>query len=155
MTVECWEAPMNWRRVWAHQLRWARTIRVCQPAPYFFSILSNATLWPLLLLLFGQAGPAATWSVPDFLLANTSYSVEVSLDWTCIILVACLTARVTTSLFMHRRLENSSAHFAYFWLVPLKDLLAVAVWALAFAGNRVVWRGQCFRVLAGGRLEKK
>ena len=48
--VECWDAPMNWRQVWNHQLRWARTIRVCQPLPYFFSILANASLWPLLWL---------------------------------------------------------------------------------------------------------
>src|SRR5262249_13829347 len=46
--VECWSEPMNWTAVWKHQLRWARTIRVCQPLPYFFSILSNPTLWPLL-----------------------------------------------------------------------------------------------------------
>ena len=51
VVAECWDAPMNWRDVWKHQLRWARTIRVCQPLPYFFSILSNATLWPLLWLV--------------------------------------------------------------------------------------------------------
>ncbi len=53
VVVECWHAPMNWKEIWRHQLRWARTIRVCQPAPYFFSILSNATLWPLLWLVIG------------------------------------------------------------------------------------------------------
>ena len=51
VVVECWDAPMNWSEVWKHQLRWARTIRVCQPLPYFFSILSNATFWPLLWLV--------------------------------------------------------------------------------------------------------
>jgi ceramide glucosyltransferase len=35
VVAECWEAPMNWRQVWAHQSRWARTIRVCQPGPFF------------------------------------------------------------------------------------------------------------------------
>src|SRR5207248_1232146 len=48
VVVECWSPPMTWAAVWKHQLRWARTIRVCQPLPYLFSILSNATLWPLL-----------------------------------------------------------------------------------------------------------
>jgi ceramide glucosyltransferase len=43
VVVECWSSPMGWGAVWKHQLRWARTIRVCQPLPYFFSILSNAT----------------------------------------------------------------------------------------------------------------
>ena len=48
VVVECWDAPQGGVDIWKHQLRWARTIRVSQPLPYFFSILSNATLWPLL-----------------------------------------------------------------------------------------------------------
>ena len=48
VVVECWDIPQGWARVWKHQLRWARTIRVCQPAPYFFSILSNVTFWAVL-----------------------------------------------------------------------------------------------------------
>src|SRR5207249_3973973 len=51
VVVECRESPKSWREVWRHQLRWARTIRICQPVPYFFSILGNATLWPLLWLI--------------------------------------------------------------------------------------------------------
>ena len=58
VVVECWSAPMGWAAVWKHQLRWARTIRVCQPMPYFFSLLSNATLWPVLWLAAQPAGPA-------------------------------------------------------------------------------------------------
>ena len=48
VVVECWDPPQGWRAVWAHQLRWARTIRVSMPVGYFFSILGNATFWPLL-----------------------------------------------------------------------------------------------------------
>ncbi|HEY2082198.1 MAG TPA: glycosyltransferase, partial [Verrucomicrobiae bacterium] len=55
MVVECWDPPMGWRAVWKHQLRWARTIRVCQPMPYFFSILSNAGFWALLWFILGFA----------------------------------------------------------------------------------------------------
>src|SRR5206468_4341809 len=51
VVVECWSAPMSWGEVWRHQLRWARTIRVCQPVAYFFSVLSNPTFWPLLWAL--------------------------------------------------------------------------------------------------------
>src|SRR5215469_7558192 len=53
VVVECWDPPMTWHAVWKHQLRWARTIRVCQPVPYFFSILSNAGFWALLCLVTG------------------------------------------------------------------------------------------------------
>ena len=57
VVVDCWSAPMGWAAVWKHQLRWARTIRVCQAAPYFFSILSNATLWPLVWVAAKPAAP--------------------------------------------------------------------------------------------------
>ena len=48
VVVDCWSAPMGWRAIWKHQLRWARSIRVCQSVPYFFSILKA---WLQLLFL--------------------------------------------------------------------------------------------------------
>ncbi len=43
----CRSEAMGWREVWNHQLRWARTIRVCQPVAWFCSILGNVTFWSL------------------------------------------------------------------------------------------------------------
>ncbi|MEY2428561.1 MAG: ceramide glucosyltransferase, partial [Verrucomicrobiota bacterium] len=80
VVVECWSAPMGWKAVWKHQLRWARTIRVCQPIPYFFSILSNATLWPLV------------WAI-----ATPS---RLSLALTMV----CLIVRVATALHLQSKL---------------------------------------------------
>jgi len=37
-------------------------------------------------------------------------------------------------------------------MVPVKDLLNMAVWVAAFAGNRIQWRGRQYHVLPGGRL---
>ena len=72
VVVECWDKPMNFRAVWNHQLRWARTIRVSQPVPYFFSILGNATFWAAMLALFGNLGGFPL--VPDSLLYNGTLS---------------------------------------------------------------------------------
>jgi ceramide glucosyltransferase len=52
VVVDCRSAPMTMHDVWSHQLRWARTIRVSQPVPYFFSILNDSTLWFSLWLFF-------------------------------------------------------------------------------------------------------
>jgi len=41
------------------------------------------------------------------------------------------------------------------WLAPVKDLLQAVLWALAFLGNRVEWRGERYRVERGGKLEKE
>jgi ceramide glucosyltransferase len=40
----------------------------------------------------------------------------------------------------------------YFWLVPMRDLIAFAVWVMSFFGDQIEWRGANFRVLPGGKL---
>jgi ceramide glucosyltransferase len=130
VVVECWDPPMTWRAVWKHQLRWARTIRVCQPAPYFFSILSNATLWPLLWLLLAPAKGSLT------------------------IFAAVLCVRIFTALDLQSRLTRSLGHAPFLWLAPFKDLLQAGIWLCAFAGNRVEWRGRRFRLRGDGTLER-
>jgi ceramide glucosyltransferase len=132
VVVECWDTPQNWTQVWKHQLRWGRTIRVCQPLPYFFSILSNATLWPVLWLV------------------------------TAVLSGSFLCAPLTAGFFLLLRIvlaQNLQRHFtperrliSPFWLVPVKDFLQAAIWLAAFLGNSVEWRGRKMKVLRDGTL---
>jgi ceramide glucosyltransferase len=39
------------------------------------------------------------------------------------------------------------------WLVPLRDVIAVFVWIISFAGHTVTWRGDRFE-LKNGRLTR-
>ena len=130
VVVECWSSPMNWAAVWKHQLRWARTIRVCQPVPYFFSILSNPTLWPLLWLMVNP----------------TSRVFAVSCGFGVF--------RVLAALNLQARLTRMRPSLANICLVPVKDLLQTAIWFCAFAGNRVEWRGRRMRLRRDGTLER-
>ncbi|MEO8427173.1 MAG: ceramide glucosyltransferase [Verrucomicrobiota bacterium] len=129
VVVDCWSDPMDWRQVWSHQLRWARTIRICRPIPYFFSILSNATIWPLIWIL----------TQPSFLSLNVA--------------AGCLLVRLATATNNYRRMSHSLAQPASLWLVPIKDLLQAAIWAFAFLGSRVQWRAQTYRVRPDGKLK--
>ena len=128
VVVECWSSPMSWQAVWKHQLRWARTIRVCQPVAYFFSILSNATLWPLVLLIIHPS------------------------QLVLVVCVACWLARIWAVVDLQQRLIRSRKHFVFCWLALIKDLVQVPIWALAFAGNRIEWRGQRMRLRRDGTL---
>jgi ceramide glucosyltransferase len=130
VVVECWSSPMGWREVWRHQLRWARTIRVCQPLPYFFSLVSNATLWPLL------------WAASSLPCA-----------WVCA--ATFLLVRVLAADDLQRRLTPSYSRLSNFWLVPVKDLLQAALWVGAFAGNHIEWRGERYRLRRDGTLTKE
>ncbi len=127
--VECWDAPAGWAQVWAHQLRWNRTIRVCQPGPFFASILANGSVWSIGWLA------TALWIGRN--------------PWPAVLLLA-LRAGLAASLYrtMRRGLPGHAAP----WMVWLKDVLGLALWAAAFLGNTVIWRGARFRVQRDGRL---
>jgi len=135
VVVECWDAPMNWREVWRHQLRWARTIRSCRPLPYYFSILSNATLWPLLWLVVSLISPAT--------------------PCLALVAIACLLIRICLAQNLQRRFTPERHLVSPFWLVPVKDLLQVALWLGAFMGNTVEWRGQRMKLHRDGTLIPK
>jgi ceramide glucosyltransferase len=127
LVVECREAPRSFRETWKHQLRWARTIRVCQPAPYFFSILSNTTIWTLAWMLSGGWMAAAR---------------------------ICLILRVLTAMENQARLTGEARRATEAIFAPVKDVLQFAIWLCAFTGSKVTWRGETFRVKRGGELVK-
>jgi len=129
VVVDCWTGPMRFAEVWAHQLRWARTIRVCQPGPYFLSILGNATLWPVLLALASPPG-------------LVTIMVGTALAW-----------RMAQGFLMERKFTGRG-RIDSLWMALVKDILQVGLWAAAFAGRQVVWRGERMRVDANGKLAR-
>lgn len=153
VVVECREREQGWREVWAHQLRWARTIRVCQPVPYFFSILSNATLWALLA---GTQSFCILLEHPiDSFHPNKSSPGELLIVGGSLLLlgIVWLYRPVIASIWSQHLCSQTPPSRYVISAVPLlKDLLQVPIWALAFLGNTVVWRGQRLRVLPGGKL---
>ena len=150
VVVECWSAPMGWREVWRHQLRWARTIRVCQPLPYFFSIVSNATLWPWLWVL--TALPSATFQSDEGLSGGWRMGIPLSVAFVCAVMFGL--ARLLAAADLQRRLTPSHSPLSNFWFVPVKDLLQAALWLGAFAGNCIEWRGERHRLRRDGTLVK-
>ena len=128
VVVDCFEPQQSWGKVFTHQLRWARTIRICQTVPYFMSVLNNATLWPVLWMIVD----------PSSILCAAGF----------------LGFRMITAAHLQSRLTRSNRHLVYFWLPPVADLLGFVVWGLSFFGNTVVWRGQELRIQRDGTLEK-
>jgi ceramide glucosyltransferase len=150
VVVECWSEPMGWRAVWKHQLRWARTIRVCQPLPYFFSILANVTFWALVCLI-------ACWL--SVTVSRTGVAGEVAMEVVSgpvfiIVPFICLAARIFVAHDLQKRLTRTSAHITGFWLVPAKDLLQAALWFCAFTGRQIEWRGDHYRLNRDGTLKR-
>jgi ceramide glucosyltransferase len=131
VVAECWSEPMHWAAVWKHQLRWARTIRVCQPLPYFFSVLSNPTFWPLLWLAV----------YPD------RFSLAFG--------AGCWLVRMWSARDLQQRLMQRPVFWTGVWLTLVKDLLQLAIWLLAFLGNRIEWRGERMLLRPDGTMVKE
>jgi len=112
------------------QLRWARTIRACSPRGY-----------PGLLLAFGVPLGLLAWVMhPDSTPALA-------------ILVAVLFTRLLAAWVSGVLVCRDPVVAKYFWLLPLRDLLAFGVWVASFFGNEVIWRNARFRLEAGGKIK--
>ena len=115
--------------VLSRQLRWCRTMRVSRPGGYLGSGITQP--FPLACLALLVSGfSAAGWGAALLL-----YLV-----------------RSLAALVFSRRYIRDGIFPRWLWLLPLRDALAFATWALSFAGNRVRWRGHLFRLLPGGRI---
>ena len=129
VVVDCWEGRGGWSHVWGHQLRWARTIRVCQPIPYFFSVITAVSWWAMLWLILGDAHP--------------------------LIVAAIIALRVIMATVQSFRLKNYKSTYnpvLIGLMAPIKDVLSTCIWLLAFSGGKVRWRGNTFHVRANGRM---
>lgn len=130
IVVECVEPASSWSRMLSHQLRWARTIRVCQPVPYFFSLIGNATLWPFLWMCAAWSATIATIAALFFLLRSA-----IAMD-------------------LQKRLTGESVGMRHAWVIPLRDLMGAAIWLASFTGSRVKWRGVTYQVNSDGKLSR-
>ena len=104
------------RALWRHELRWARTIRALVPVQFAASVLQYPLVWAALAVLLAGGAP---WSLAWFALA-----------WG---LRALAARRIDRALALANRTP--------LWLLPLRELMSVAVMAVSYAGRQVDWRG--------------
>jgi ceramide glucosyltransferase len=64
-----------------------------------------------------------------------------------------LAARVAVALLVGLEILGDQQVLRDIWLLPARDLVALAVWAWSYAGNTVEWRGEEFTV-KGGRMTR-
>lgn len=118
----CFEASLH--ELMRHQIRVARTIRSIDPIGHAGTILTHP--WPLSLLAMLSGSTAAT-----------------------LVAVAVLAARVLLCRCVERRFGLPRQNY---WLIPVQDIIAFAVYAASFFGATVHWQGSAYRVAADGTL---
>jgi len=123
---------------WNHQMRWARTIRLCRPLSYVGLLLTQGLPWTLLAALVAPA----RWEAISYLLAYVL--LRFVMAWT-------VGVWGVEDQVLRRKI----------WLVPLRDALYFVIWLASFGSNRIRWGsaeylvrdGQMVPVLAGKPAE--
>jgi ceramide glucosyltransferase len=127
--VETMYPALTFAKFWEHQVRWARTVRLCRPVSY-------------LGLIFTQGLPLAIIG------AIASRSGRGAALFLCAYATLRLAAACTVGIWGVR---DETARRKW-WLLPLRDLLQFAVYVGSFFSNRIVWGEQEFRLSASGEM---
>jgi ceramide glucosyltransferase len=126
VVVETFLPPYRLADFLAHQLRWARGVRDARAGGYFGLIFTFGILWALLGLV---ASHGALWS------------------WGSLAFVLLL--RLSVALVVGGKILGDRKLLSDLWLIPLRDLMAVAVWLISLSGQTVTWRGERFQLKEG------
>jgi ceramide glucosyltransferase len=119
-----------WSGFCDHQLRWLRTVRDARPGGYAGLLFTHGFTLALVNVIASGLSPISLW------ILALSFFLRLSLAMTVGAVV----------LADHQVLPN-------LWLLPLRDLVATALWIAGFSGNTIVWRGEIFTV-KHGKLSK-
>jgi len=130
VVVETFLPGYSFRPFFAHQLRWARTIRDSRFSGYVGMGITYGLPWAILTLLLARG---ALWA------------------WGLLVVTVAMRAVVALNVGKGILQDRNVAHWLP--LLPLRDVIAVIVWLISFVGHTVTWRGERFR-LRDGKLSR-
>jgi ceramide glucosyltransferase len=130
VVVETFLPAYRFKDFFAHQIRWSRGMRDVRSGGYLGLVSTFGIAWALLAL---AASKGSAWS------------------W--VALAFTLLLRLTVATTVGVRVLRDQQLLKDAWLIPLRDLIAVAVWVVSLGGDTVTWRGERFR-LSKGKLTR-
>ena len=120
--------PEKFKPMWGRRLRWARTVRSCRPGGYAGMFV---TFGSAIALAFAAS---AQFNTPGLLVLASMVLFRMAM--------AACTSWMTGDRLVQR----------YLWCLPLSDLLSFAIYIASYLGNTIVWRGETFKLLPGGKM---
>lgn len=109
-----------------HQLRWARAIRDSRRLGYAGLIVTFPLVWAAFAVLFSAGA-----------------------SWSWILLAATVLMRAAVALTAGKTILQDPQLKRDFWLIPLRDVFALAIWVASFVGHKILWRGIEFELKDG------
>jgi ceramide glucosyltransferase len=120
-------AEPDMRSLWAHEVRWARTSRLARP--------------------WGYAGYFITYPLP---LALIYAALSRDLVVASLVLGLAVALRLGSHYAARAALRTQTPDKP--WLIPLRDVLGLAVWVASLVGRHVRWRDRLLTVDGAGRI---
>jgi ceramide glucosyltransferase len=108
-----------------HELRWLRTIRAVRPVGYGLSFVTFGVPTAALGVLLSGGAPAA---------------------------FAMLAVTAATRLMLHFTIRHRGSTALQLLLLPVRDVLSLALWSWSFATRRVHWRNERYHVNRDGSV---
>jgi ceramide glucosyltransferase len=116
------------RSFWDHQVRWARTVRLCRPLSYVGLLFTQGLPWTLLAVLVAPS----KWIAAAYLFAY--FILRFAMAWT-------VGVWGVGDEVLRRKI----------WLLPLRDAIHFVVWLASFASNHIRW-GNLEYAIRQGRM---
>jgi ceramide glucosyltransferase len=124
----------SFRNALTHQILWMKNNRFLRPK--------------------GHWGVGLTFAMPYALLGFLATWRSGALGWALLWLAWGISNCMARSIAVGWAIVRDREALDRCWLYPIRDLLGFVVWLLSFAGNRVLFRGEQYRLLAGGEIRR-
>ena len=124
--VETSVPAYRWKGFLEHQLRWYRTVRDARPWGYAGFVFTFGLGWALLNVVASGVSLVSLWLLALAFLLRLALAGAVGVN-----------------------VLGDTQVLANFWLLPVRDVVAMGTWVAGFAGNTIVWRGERFEVRDG------
>jgi ceramide glucosyltransferase len=117
------------RAFWEHQLRWARTVRLCRPWSYLGLIFTHGLPWCVLAAIVAAL---AGWIGIALVYLGGYVMLRFAMAWT-------VGVWGVGDDLLRRKL----------WLVPLRDAIYFVVWLASFVSKKITWGGEEYTMEKG------
>ncbi|HEV8523705.1 MAG TPA: bacteriohopanetetrol glucosamine biosynthesis glycosyltransferase HpnI [Terriglobales bacterium] len=117
-----------------HQVRWMKSTRYSRPK--------------------GHLGSGLTFAMPFGLLGLASGAIMGSWGLGAALLAVAVANRLLQALAIGWGVVRDHNALRFAWLYPLRDLMGFALWVASYAGSKIWWRGERYRLEMGGKMVK-
>ena len=123
VVVETYVPDYSFGQFLEHQMRWGRSTRDSRRWGYVGLVFTYGFAWAILAVLLSRGAP-----------------------WAWGLLGGAFFLRLITALVVGVGVLHDSQIVRDLWLVPLREVVSVAVWVASFFGHTITWRGKKFQV---------